>query len=192
VQSLPDLPDELEKVNEITVIRLLIWRRKERSLSMEIAKLSSVPKQQVTSPKGKYRFVRQSISQALGGIEDTGTWGGGHPFDVEYVRLSPGAANFPFHAHAAQWEMYVFISGSGRIRGPENTITITQGDSVIFKPGESHQILNPGVDDLVYYVISDQPQSDVVTYPDTPGKCVINPAFSCFTMTEAPYYEPEE
>jgi hypothetical protein len=36
--------------------------------------------------------LRQSISEALEGAEDVGTWGGGYPFDVEQVRIAPGAA----------------------------------------------------------------------------------------------------
>src|SRR5271155_5838415 len=116
---------------------------------MQIAKLSSIPEQQVTSPKGRYRLMRQSISLALGGIKDVGTWGGGHPFDVEQVRVAPGAANFPFHAHAAQWEMYLFLSGQGEIRGPDGISAIQAGDSVIFKPGEAHQIRNTGNAELI-------------------------------------------
>jgi uncharacterized cupin superfamily protein len=159
---------------------------------MKIAKLSSLPERRVSSPKGKYQIVRQSISQALGGIKDVGTWGGGHPFEVEQVRVAPGAANFPFHAHAAQWEIYLFVSGQGEVRGPAGVSEIQAGDSVVFRPGEAHQIRNTGNADLVYLVIADQPQADVVTYPDTPGKWAIKPNPKCFTMNEASYYEIED
>ena len=88
---------------------------------MKIARLSEIAAQEVRSPEGKYHLLRQSISQELGGTKDVGTWGGGHPFDVEYVRLPPGAANFPFHAHFAHWEMYIFLQGRGSVRGPDST-----------------------------------------------------------------------
>lgn len=159
---------------------------------MHIINLSSIPAQQVQSPKGKYKLSRQSISQTLGGIKDVGTWGGGHPFDVELVRVAPGAANIPYHAHAAQWEMYLFLSGNGKVRGPDSTAEVVAGDNVIFKPGEAHQIINTGTVDLVYYVIADQPMADIATYPDMPGKWVIKPPIKCFTMNEASYYEPED
>ena len=81
---------------------------------MKIARLSEIAAQEVRSPEGKYHR----------GTKDVGTWGGGHPFDVEYVRLPPGAANFPFHAHFAQWEMYIFLQGRGSVRGPDSTIAI--------------------------------------------------------------------
>lgn len=159
---------------------------------MQIANISSIPAQQVASPNGKYRLTRQSLSQALGGLKDVGTWGGGHPFDVEHVRLAPGSANFPFHAHAAQWEMYIFTSGSGEVRGPESMAAVTAGDTVIFKPGEAHQVLNTGESELLYYVLADHPQADVATYPDTPGKWAIKPHLKCFIMKEVSYYEAEE
>jgi len=159
---------------------------------MKIAKLSSIPEQRVRSPKGKYDVVRQSISQALGGIEDVGTWSGGHPFDVEQVRIVPGAANFPFHAHSAQWEMYIVVSGQGEVRGPDGISAIQKGDSTIFRPGEAHQIRNTGSAELIYLVVTDHCQSDIATYPDTPGKCVLNPILKCFTMNEVSYYESED
>jgi uncharacterized cupin superfamily protein len=159
---------------------------------MKIAKLSSIPEQRVSSPQGKYHIVRQSISQALGGIKDVGTWGGGYPFDVEQVRVAPGAANFPFHAHAAQWEMYLFLSGQGEIRGSDGISAIQAGDSVIFRPGEAHQIRNTGNAELIYLVMADHPQADIATYPDTPEKWAIKPQSKFFTMTEASYYGPED
>ncbi len=157
---------------------------------MKIVSLASVPEQQVASPHGKYRLVRQSISQALGGTKDVGSWGGGHPFDVEQVRLAPASANFPFHAHAAQTEMFLFLSGHGEVRGPDETALVTAGDSVIFHPGEAHQIRNTGENELVYLVIADHARADVVSYPDSPGKLAIKPNLRCFTMNEASYYEP--
>lgn len=87
--------------------------------------------------------------------------------------------------------MYLFIGGAGQLRGPEETVAVTAGDSVIFKPGEAHQILNTSDQDLTYYVIADHPLADVATYPDT-GKWAVKPPTKCFTMTEVPYYEPED
>lgn len=159
---------------------------------IKIARLSSIPVREVRSPGGKYRIDRQSVSEALGGAKDVGEWGGGHPFDVELVRLLPGAANFPLHAHAAQWEMYLFLSGSGEVRGAAEAVSVTAGDHVLLQPGEPHQVRNTGDADLIYYVIANQPRADVITYPDTPGKWVIKPGLKCFRMEEVSYYEPGE
>ena len=159
---------------------------------MRITNLSSLPERQIQSPKARYNLRRKSVSEALGGIRDTGTWGGGHPFDLEHVALPPGATNFPFHSHAAQWEMYVFLSGSGQVRGSDGTAPVTAGDHVLFKPGEAHQIINTGETELTYYVIADNPPAEVVTYPDMPGKWAIKPARKIFTMIETDYYTPED
>ena len=156
---------------------------------MKIAKLSEIPAREIRSPHGKYHLVRQSISQALGGIKDVGTWGGGHPFDVEYFRLPPGAANFPFHAHSAQWELYIFVKGHGSVRGAETTTVVEEGQSIIFKPGETHQILNTSEGELSYLVVADHSLADVIAYPDT-GKWGIKPQGKFFTLTETSYYEP--
>jgi uncharacterized cupin superfamily protein len=184
----------------VLVDRSFVWtapgaRRQLRlSLSyydMRVAKLSEVPAREVRSPQGKYHLVRQSISQALGGLKDVGTWGGGHPFDVEYFRQPSGAVNFPFHAHSAQWEMYIFVKGRGSVRGPESTIAIEEGQSIIFKPGEAHQILNTSENELCYFVVADHCLADVITYSDT-GKWVIKPQQKCFILTETSYYEPAD
>jgi uncharacterized cupin superfamily protein len=159
---------------------------------MHKANLSSIPEQEIKSPHGRYHLHRRSISQALGGKKDVGDWGGGHPFDLEWVRLPSGAANFPYHAHFAQWEMYVFVSGQGQVRGPSDSVSVEAGDSVIFEPGEAHQIINNGPAELIYYVIANHNRADVVAYPDTPGKWGVKPQLKCFTMVETPYYEPGE
>jgi uncharacterized cupin superfamily protein len=156
---------------------------------MKKTKLSSLTEQEGKSPHGRYHVFRRSISEALGGQKDKGVWGGGHPFDLEWIRLPAGATNFPYHAHSAQWEMYVFISGRGEIRGPQEILPVESGESVLFPPGEAHQIINNSETDLIYYVIADHPPADIAFYPDT-EKWAIKPPRKFFKMTEVPYYEP--
>jgi uncharacterized cupin superfamily protein len=154
---------------------------------MRTASLHAIPEQEVKSPQGRYHLFRRHVSVALGGTRDTGTWGGGHPFDLEWARLPAGAMNYPHHAHAAQWELFVFLAGQGEFRGPAETIQVTAGDHVIFPPGEAHQLRNTGDTDLLYYIIADHPPTEVVHYPDT-NKWASN--HRVFEMKEAPYYEP--
>ena len=155
---------------------------------MKKGSINSLTAQERKSPGGKYHLFRKNLSEAIGGKKDTGAWGGGHPFDVEWYRLPPGAVNFPHHAHAAQWEMYLFVSGSGQVRGPEETCEVTEGDFLMFPPNEAHSVINTGKEDLVFYVIADQPRADVISYPDT-GKWVVKPPLRCFRMEDADYYE---
>ena len=143
------------------------------------------------SPRGRFHLFRRHISERLGAPRDAGTARGGHPFDVELSRLPPGATNFPFHAHAAQWEVYLILSGCGEVRAGDMVTAINAGDSIVFPPGEPHQLRNTGAEDLLYYVIADNPIADVINYPDS-NKWFVKPQRKCFTLLEADYYSNEE
>ncbi|HZZ19817.1 MAG TPA: cupin domain-containing protein [Opitutaceae bacterium] len=119
------------------------------------------------SPKFKFGVIRKNLSIASGGKKDTGTYGNGHPFDVELVRVPPNTINWPLHAHAAQWEAYLILSGKGMLRTIEGLDPVQPGDYLVHPPGEAHQLINRGEMDLVYYVIADNPQADVIYYPDS-------------------------
>ena len=148
-----------------------------------------VPEAEQKSPNGKYHHFRRHLSVALGGQRDAGPWAGGHPFDLELTRLPPGAANFPLHQHSAQWEMYVFISGTGEMTDGSEKMTVGADDIGLYPPEQAHNIINIGTADLIYYVFADQHQADVTFYPDT-GKWGIKPQKKCFKMQEVDYFEP--
>ena len=148
-----------------------------------------VPESEQGSPHGKYRLFRRHLSVALGGKRDSGTWAGGHPFDLELTRLPAGAANFPLHQHSAQWEMYIFIRGRGEMRDGKEKMAVVPDDVVMCPPETPHQIVNTGTEDLIYYVVADQHPADVTFYPDT-GKWGIKPQKKCFQMKEVDYFEP--
>ena len=152
---------------------------------------------EIKSPKGKFHLFRRHLSLALGGKKDTGTWGGGHPFDLELTRIPAGATNWPYHTHSVQWELYVVLNGRGFVRTPEGEIEIGPGDCFLHPPGEPHQIRNPGPEDLVYYVIADNPPVDIGEYPDS-GKMVFKRYVAgkferkIFRPNEVDYYSNEE
>jgi len=150
-----------------------------------------IPEVEAGSPHGKYKLFRKNLSVALGGSKDKGTWGGGHPFDVELIRIAPGAKNFPLHQHSAQWEFYLIISGSGEVTDGGATKPIAAGDALMFPPEAAHEFTNTGAEDLVYYIIADNPQADICFYPRT-NTWAIKPPRKLFTMTEAEYYQPED
>lgn len=99
--------------------------------------------------------------------------------------------NFPFHAHYAQWEMFLFVSGTGDLRGPDETLAVGPGDAVMFPPGDAHSIHNIGSVDLVYYVIADHVLADVIFYPDR-GNWFVKPQRKCFRMSETSYYNEDD
>jgi uncharacterized cupin superfamily protein len=153
--------------------------------------LDQLPWQEDVSPRGRYHKFRRNLSLALGGKRDVGEWGGGHPFDVEQFRIPPGAANFPYHAHGAQWEFYLIMSGEGVVRSPAGETPIKSGDSFMFPPGDAHQLINRGTEDLVYLVVADHPRADVIHYPDS-GKWGHKPQHDYFLPQPCDYYAGEE
>jgi uncharacterized cupin superfamily protein len=143
------------------------------------------------SPKGRYRRLRQDITRALTGSNGLGRSGLTHPFEVELVRLPPGAVNWPYHSHAAQWEVYLVISGRGQVRTPGGAAALREGDCLVHPPGEPHQITNTGAIDLVYYVIANNPPADVCHYPDT-GKWSLPGRADPVRVEPSNYYDGEE
>ncbi len=143
------------------------------------------------SPNGNFCICRKHLSLALGGIKDVGTFGGGHPFDLELARVPPNAANWPFHSHDAQWELYVILSGRGEARTDTSIVPFVSGDCLLFPPGEAHQLINTSDSDLLYYIVADQPPADIGHYPDS-NKWFVKPQRKCFRMQPVEYYEGED
>jgi len=61
----------------------------------------------------------------------------------------------------------MIIAGRGQVRTPEGMTDVREGDCIVHPPGEAHQISNTGATDLVYYIVADNPPSDVYHFPDT-------------------------
>jgi mannose-6-phosphate isomerase-like protein (cupin superfamily) len=82
-----------------------------------------------------------------------------HPFDLALVRIPKGKSLCPYHAHAAESELYLVVSGRGNVRDKNGIAEVGPGDAFLFQPGEPHQLTNGGDEDFVYYVIADNPRS---------------------------------
>jgi uncharacterized cupin superfamily protein len=134
---------------------------------MRKVNLKEIKEEPWQSPRGKYAVSLKGISEALGRDPNSLDLTKRHPFDLEWSRIPPGKHNFPYHAHSAQWELYLVINGKGTVRSEEGTTDIVAGDAFIFAPNEAHQIINSGNEDLVYYVIGDNPIGGSVYYPDS-------------------------
>lgn len=144
------------------------------------------------SPKGKFVGAGKEISEELGRRPRSTDLNERHPFDVEICRIPPGQTPYPYHSHSAQWEFYHVISGNGVVRHKEGTTAIEVGDAFIFKPGEPHQITNLATEDLVLYVVADNPFGESCYYPDS-GKWSVAVPERRFVRSEAlDYYDGEE
>ena len=145
-----------------------------------------------SSPKGKFSGAGKEISEALGRKPESTDLNERHPFDVEILRIPPGKAPYSYHSHSAQWEFYHVISGSGVVRHKDGTTPIETGDAFIFKPGEPHQITNDTTEDMVLYVVADNPIGDTYYQPDSNKWGVPIPERRCVRSQPVDYFDGEE
>jgi uncharacterized cupin superfamily protein len=145
-----------------------------------------------TSPSGKFAGFGKEVSEALGRKRDSLHLEERHPFDVEITRLAPGTSICPYHSHSAQWEFYHVLSGTGIARHDGGNEPIAPGDAFIFKPGEAHQILNDGSDDLIFYVVADNPIGESCYYPDSKKWAVESPQSTLIRSEPLDYFDGEE
>ncbi len=145
-----------------------------------------------SSPKGKFAGAGQEISEELGRKPQSTDLMERHPFDVEICRIPPGKSNYPYHSHSAQWEFYHVISGAGLARHQDGTTPIEPGDAFIFKPQEPHQIINQGSEDLILYVVADNPIGESCHYPDSKKWLVRSPEGKLIRSEPLEYYDGEE
>jgi uncharacterized cupin superfamily protein len=129
--------------------------------------LADLNAEESASPKGRFHRFRSNIAAALAAKRNGSPAAGHCPFEVELVRVPPRAANWPYHAHSAQWEFYLIVSGRGQVRTPQGRFDIREGDCLLHPPGEAHQLTNTGAVDLVYYVVANNAASDICHYPDS-------------------------
>jgi mannose-6-phosphate isomerase-like protein (cupin superfamily) len=145
-----------------------------------------------SSPRGRFRGAGRQLSEALGRIPASHNLDERHPFDVEICRIEPGQTPYPYHSHSAQWEFYHVISGTGAVRHGDGTTPIAAGDAFIFKPGEAHQITNDGADDLVLFVVADNPLGESTYFPDSDKWAVRTPGYRLLRSEPLDYFDGEE
>ena len=145
-----------------------------------------------SSPKGKFSGAGKQISEALGRKPLSTDLMERHPFDVEILRIPAGATPYPYHSHAAQWEFYHVISGRGAVRHKGGSTPIEAGDAFIFPPGEPHQLTNDSAEDLVVYVVADNPIGESCHYPDSNKWLVRSPERRLLRSEPLDYFEGEE
>ncbi|HMC93817.1 MAG TPA: cupin domain-containing protein [Polyangia bacterium] len=110
--------------------------------------------------KGKHRMVLRRLGGAAGG----------QMIGANLTEVAPGGVSFPFHYHCATEEALYVLSGSGAARIGETRVPVRGGDWISFPvgPEHAHQMINDGVEPLVYLCVSASAQKvDVVGYPDS-------------------------
>lgn len=64
------------------------------------------------------------------------------------------------HYHRATEEIYLFVSGAGRMRLGEDEAAVRAGDTVVIAPGLRHKLWNDGTEPLVLYCCCAPPYRD--------------------------------
>ncbi len=144
------------------------------------------------SPKGKFAGFGKGISEALGRQPKSTDLLERHPFDIEILRIAAGQTPYPYHSHGAQWEFYHVLSGRGSVRHSEGTTAIETGDAFLFKPSEPHQLINDSDEDLLLYVVADNPINESCHYPDSDKWIVYAPQRRLMRSEPLDYFDGEE
>lgn|ERR1700693_4861964 len=153
---------------------------------------NDVAEENWSSPKGSFAGFGKQVSIALGREPRSTDLLKRHPFDVEILRVAPGKTPYPYHSHSAQWEFYHVIAGSGFVRDEDGTTPVIAGDAFVFEPGKAHQITNDGSEDLVVYVVADNPLGEMWYYPDSKKTGVPLPERRNLRSDSLDYYDGEE
>jgi uncharacterized cupin superfamily protein len=139
---------------------------------MKKVNLREIEERERESPGEKFARRSKDISIGLGRDPESLDLMKRHPFDLALVSIPKGKALCPYHAHSTESELYLVVSGRGRVRDRNGWTDVEPGDAFLFGPGEAHQLSNAGDDDFVYYVIADNPRGDTCHYPDS-GKFAV-------------------
>jgi uncharacterized cupin superfamily protein len=165
------------------------------SFHMRKVNLNEIKEEPWQSAGGKYAVHFKGISEALGRDSSSLDLSKRHPFDLEWNRVPREKCNFPYHAHSAQWELYLVISGKGTVRDRDGRTEVVAGDAFIFGPDEPHQLINSGDEDFLYYVVADNPIGESSYFPDS-GKWKVNKSSAADRVVikgqETDYFDGEE
>jgi mannose-6-phosphate isomerase-like protein (cupin superfamily) len=73
--------------------------------------------------------------------------------------VAPGAETVD-HLHRRAEEIYLFVSGSGRMRLGDELIEVGTGSAVVIAPGTAHKLWNTGADRLMLFCCCSPPYTD--------------------------------
>ena len=83
-------------------------------------------------------------------------------------------------------------SGQGVVRHQDGSTAVESGDAFIFKPGEPHQVTNNSEQDLILYVVADNPIGESYYYPDSKKWGVNSPERRILRSDALDYFDGEE
>jgi uncharacterized cupin superfamily protein len=116
---------------------------------------------------------------------------------VAFYEIPPRKANYPYHYHLKNEEVFYIISGNGILETPGGNRPVTAGDIIVCPPSEkgAHRLINASQTEKLTYLDVDTVNSpELIGYPNS-GKIgiVINGESSTFYKKDSrvDYYEGE-
>ena len=108
-------------------------------------------------------------------VAPVGAQAGASELAANVYELDPGAVGSPLHAHHANEELLLVLTGTPSLRGPDGTQLLSAGAVVAFPRGQpgSHSLVNRSDAPVRYLVVSTTNRPDVVEYPDIGAMLVV-------------------
>lgn len=122
--------------------------------------ISEVTVEQINAPAGSlFGGRRQRVGVQIGAQK----------LGYSFFTVPPAKAAFPCHTHTGNEEMIYVIEGEGVLRFGKEEIAVTAGNVIACPPGHeyAHQLINTGVAELRYLVVSTMVFPDICEYPDS-------------------------
>lgn len=116
---------------------------------------------------------------------------------VAVYEIPPQKANYPYHYHLKNEEIFYIISGNGILQTPDGEKAISAGDIIVCPPLEkgAHRIINSSQTEMLVYLDCDTVNyPDIAYYPDSDKVGIIlNGESSTFykKQNNIDYYEGE-
>jgi uncharacterized cupin superfamily protein len=91
-------------------------------------------------------------------------------FNVSVYEVPPGKSSYPYHYHLRNEEVFLILSGDGRLKSPEGERRVTAGDFLYFPNNEkgAHKLTNASeTEPLVYADFDIMHDPEVCFYPDS-------------------------
>ena len=134
-----------------------------------------------------------------------GAQAGAERLGASLYEIPPGEATFPYHAHFANEELLIVVSGRPSLRTQAGWRELETGEVVPFRTGRdgAHQLMNRSEEPVRVLVVSEMNAPEVTVYPDS-GKVLAgtrppgggeaaDDIFEAFRLDDATdYWEGEE
>jgi hypothetical protein len=78
------------------------------------------------------------------------------------------------------------------VRHKDGLTKIGKDDAFLFAPEEPHQLINDGPEDLVLYIIADNPIGESCFYPDSKKWSIESPSGTIVRSDPLDYFDGEE